>query len=267
MDMEKAPQDFFYIHIKTIVGDGRHTNLFYDTWLPSGQIAEKIGRSIQLWGETVLVAQWRQNDRWIIPTSFMRRFPALAQEIENTTLTQQQDKYIWSISPSGTYSITSFYNHFRVKCTKVTWNRLVWSGNIPQKYRFIFRLLIRQRLKSREFLLRRGMNVVIDCVFCSTGNDSCQHLFFRCPYSSEVWSSILRRMVGIQRRPLAWEAELNWLRRICKGRSIRSKTIRLILFCTVYCLWCERNGRIFKQQSRSPEAFVAFIIKIVNLIK
>lgn len=65
--------------------------LFYDDWISSGPISDIVGSEVKQWGERIVVSQWRQNDRWKIPSSFKRKFPTLALEIENTSLLQQQE--------------------------------------------------------------------------------------------------------------------------------------------------------------------------------
>lgn len=34
-------RDYFYDHVRVVVGDGRSTSLFFDKWLPSGAILER----------------------------------------------------------------------------------------------------------------------------------------------------------------------------------------------------------------------------------
>lgn len=143
----------FRLHTRTIIGDGRHTKLFYDSWLQSGPLRDTVDHDIKLWGGKMLVAEWRQQERWMIPTSFKRKFPIIVQEMETHRLSSQIDINIWTLSTSGTYSIASFYDHFITRNTKVTWSRLVCSRKIPQKYRFILWLLMRQRLKTRDLLV------------------------------------------------------------------------------------------------------------------
>lgn len=230
--------------MKTNTGDGRTTCLFYDKWLDMGPLYRFIGPNVHTWGSKLTVLDWIRGTRWMIPPSFMRRYPNIAAAILNVQLTPQADNFVWTLNVNGKYSISSFYEQIGGKKARVDWHRLVWAGRIPQKYRFICWLLVRFRLKTKGLLQRKGMNISTDCVLCDDGFDPCSHLFFQCPYSKQIWKKVLAE-IGVIREPLSWNHELQWLRIACKGRSRKSNLIRLALMCTVYSLWMERNSRIF----------------------
>lgn len=46
-----------YEHIITVVDDGRDTMLFYDNWLPCGNLAKFMGDDIHVWRDNVRESQ------------------------------------------------------------------------------------------------------------------------------------------------------------------------------------------------------------------
>lgn len=114
-----------YEYINTLVGDGRDTMLFYDNWLPVGNLA-KFMDDVHVWGENMKVEQgWHVTRGWIIPTSFKRKYPQLTSEIKKIQLTVSKDKVIWKPATNGQFNINQFYNMLRRTVPKVSWHRLV----------------------------------------------------------------------------------------------------------------------------------------------
>lgn len=161
--------------------------------------------------------------------------------------------YIWLL-----LCLTVLQSYHQDYSSQINWYRLVWSGSIPNRYRFITWLLGRRSS-------RRGMPISIDCVLCSNGIDSCQHLFFECLFSAAVWKTILSRY-GISHAPRQWDSEFRWLRIACKGRNTRSCLIRKIFVTTVYFVWWERNCRVAGQNTSSQETVIANVVSNLKLI-
>lgn len=79
-------------HVIIVVSDGRDTMLFYDNWLPCGNLAKFMGEDIHAWGENVKVLQWLQGNRgWNIPIGFSRRYSCLEAEICKMRLDSRKD--------------------------------------------------------------------------------------------------------------------------------------------------------------------------------
>lgn len=110
-----------------------------------------------------------------------------------------------------------------------------------------------QRLKTRNLLSARGMQIDISCPLCNNANESCMHLFFTCSYTKAVWKTVLQSY-GVIRDPMPFNAEVRWLKTICKGRNARAKLVRLLLSCTVYMIWWERNKLLHFIQARTIKA-------------
>ena len=112
-------------------------------------------------------------------------------------------------------------------------------------------MVIKERLSTRDRLVRYGLGFTTDYVSCSYGVESHDHLFFYCPFSTKVWGSLLRRcnVFWGNRTSKAW---ITFLSGAIKSKSNMSKLLRLIFTNCDYSLWQERNKRIF-QNSKCPE--------------
>lgn len=42
-------------HTEVIIGDGRHTMLFFDNWLRIGNLAKYMNSDVKVWGESMKV--------------------------------------------------------------------------------------------------------------------------------------------------------------------------------------------------------------------
>lgn len=77
---------------------------------------------------------------------------ALADEC--LPLLQEEDMYRWKCEKSGTYMTTSSVELLGSRSIEVSWAKLVWfKGHIP-RYAFIMWLLCRNRLTTKDRLLR-----------------------------------------------------------------------------------------------------------------
>lgn len=88
------------------------------------------------------------------------------------------------------------------------------------------------------------------CPLCSIVPDTHSHLFFECPYSTQIWCS-MRKFAGMDLVSSKWSDIDDWLQPISKRNICRSVIGRLILGASVCFIWQERNLRIYKKGSRS----------------
>lgn len=108
------------------------------------------------------------------------------------------------------------------------------------------------------------MNVDDSCCLCNTACEACEHLFFACPYSKEVWKKVLAAM-GCNRTPRPWTSEWCWILRNCKGRRMRKRKVLIAMEATVYFVWRERNTRIFNSTMMSVQQLVPIILSYIEL--
>lgn len=84
------------------------------------------------------------------------------------------------------------------------------------------------------------------------------HLFVGCPFSMEVWSQVLACLPGatpfqdsVQQGIVSWHRRWNM-----KGDGL---IWWLIFLATLWALWEERNGRIFRREVKVSNRIASFI--------
>ncbi|GJT14796.1 hypothetical protein Tco_0873502 [Tanacetum coccineum] len=81
---------------------------------------------------------------------------------------------------------------------------------------------------------------------------------------SHVWSK-LRVLCGMDSIPPRLINVSIFINPISKGKTMVSVLSRLVLAATSYYIWLERNGRLFKKNTSSPDQIVDVIISMVRL--
>ncbi|XP_022018820.1 uncharacterized protein LOC110918847 [Helianthus annuus] len=101
------------------------------------------------------------------------------------------------------------------------------------------------------------------CLMCYENNDSHNHLFFECNYSTQVWIKVCGKG-GMNTVSPEWEAIVSWLAARASSKSAINFISRLIVAASIYFVWQERNARIFKNQTRPPDVLSDLIVQTIR---
>ena len=102
-----------------------------------------------------------------------------------------EDKAVWTASNSGKFSCDTTWSELRVKGSEVNWWKILWfSHNIP-RHSFIGWLAIKNKLPTRERMLKWGFTVDGNCGFCRNSLETRNHIFFDCSFSQRIWRRIM----------------------------------------------------------------------------
>uniref|UniRef100_A0A2N9EHP5 Reverse transcriptase domain-containing protein n=1 Tax=Fagus sylvatica TaxID=28930 RepID=A0A2N9EHP5_FAGSY len=101
------------------------------------------------------------------------------------------------------------------------------------------------KILTAENLRRRGIVLGSWCCMCKASGESVEHLLLHCPYAKEMWDMVFA-LFGIQwvmpRGVLAlfecWQGNFGGHQNIVVWRAVPH--------CVMWCLWRERNRRIFE---------------------
>nr|XP_009781619.1 PREDICTED: uncharacterized protein LOC104230493 [Nicotiana sylvestris] len=115
-------------------------------------------------------------------------------------------------------------------------------------------------LSTRERLASWGVTDTLVCPLCNVANETIDHLFFSCVYSSGIWN-ILLQWQGLTRKTMSWQHEMAWMEVNERGRSARAEVSRMAIAGCVYHIWQERNMRIFQNKQRQEEQVIRQIIQ------
>ncbi|XP_057788349.1 uncharacterized protein LOC131005397 [Salvia miltiorrhiza] len=206
------------------------------------------------WWKKVLELSRGENGRWFREN--------VAVRIGEGT----QDGWSWLADPKGKFSVNSAY---RTLCqftgpgrntSKAPEFLLIWKAPAPFKAKTTVWRLLRGRMATCDNLLRRQVitqNTESDCMLCKEQTESSEHLFFRCPATSEIWYALLL-WLGKQ-SALQSKVKEHLLAFTNLGEKSDTSLLLCIWICSVWCIWKERNECKFNQGVWKNEKLVAEI--------
>ncbi|GAA0160764.1 hypothetical protein LIER_17244 [Lithospermum erythrorhizon] len=119
---------------------------------------------------------------------------------------------------AGRFDTGLVYEALRVPHLTYPWMRIIWRPFIPPKFSFTLWLSCRKRLATRDSLSFMNLDDVT-CVFCRNADETLPHLFFSCPFTSAIWST-LRSWLGIRRQMTTLESAIKWIKKEHDGMRI-----------------------------------------------
>ena len=253
--------------IKHKVGDGAATFLWHDFWNPVGPLLPYVGERI-LYDSAIhcnaRVAEVIDERGWNWPIAISGDLIAIKNSCANCHIDASREDIIsWTPDPSGVFTVSSAWNHFRPKRSSVNWHYTIWFPQAIRRHTFIVWLAVQNRLVTQDKLLKWGLISSISCVFCRTNVDERNHLFFSCHFTAGIWQRILC-LCGVSRTPRNWENEFLWVI-ANKGKSFSSITRKIAWGATIYHLWGHRNRRIQENNYAPADTIFRLICDDVRL--
>lgn len=149
------------------------------------------------------------------------------------------------------------YEFFRCKGRHFHWSSIVWANTSTPKHCFIFWLVARNRLPTRDKL--HFVISDLSCLMCGVTTETQDHLLFQCSLARQVWRRVLNWLCILDDF-FSLKDLICWSLRHARIRSLRTKCIKATFACTIYCLWYSRNRKIFEDQVASAQDVVHRII-------
>ncbi|CAA7045062.1 unnamed protein product [Microthlaspi erraticum] len=205
-------RDKAYPFIKYQIGDGKEAFFWFDNWLEQGKLLE------------------------------LRQLVALIQAAPVPNREVGRDVVLWRYKEGeykDVFSAAATWDQIRRNQTKVTWFRTIWFAQGVPRYSFIAWLSILNRLAAGDRMRNWGHEQ--SCLFCGERDETRDHLFFACPYSYTLWSSLGGLLMTSASTP-DWVDTLSFI--ISQGsRTMDSVLLRLLFQTSIYHVWRERNAR------------------------
>ena len=160
-------------HIKLLAGNGHQIKFWTDPWVNGGRLKDCHGdRAVYDLGvgPDINVPQFIQNHRWRFPTptsnALMDIFQTIPNEIEPWP--NFNDGLVWTLQEHGNFTLKSPRN---LVCRK--WDQtlqrpsMIWFTGCIKKHSICAWMLLRGRLKKKDFLLQRNVACDSCCVLCN----------------------------------------------------------------------------------------------------
>nr|GFB66027.1 RNA-directed DNA polymerase, eukaryota, reverse transcriptase zinc-binding domain protein [Tanacetum cinerariifolium] len=187
--------------IKKKVGNGDITMFWEDPW--KGEVifkdlfprlyALKMVKSISVVNKLMqptLVSYFRCNVRGGVEQFQLVSLQAL---LEGLILPNASDRWIWSMSGDGEFSVSSVRNLIDEKTIGSVGTKTRWSKFVLIKVNSLSWRVKHDNLPTRFNLSRRGLDLPsIFCPTCNNAVESSDHLFFRCTLAIDLYACIAR---------------------------------------------------------------------------
>jgi hypothetical protein len=170
------------------------------------------------------------------------------------------DTWRWLLDPIHGYTVRGTYHFLTSPGAGVDRPHVdeVWHTCIPSKVSLFVWRLLRDRLPTKNNLLRRGVIQATD-TDCTTGCgelETVTHLFLGCDTYGSLWSYVLH-WLGIS-SVLHGDLRHHFVQFTHQAGLPRSSYLylRLIWFASVWVIWKERNNRVFNNVALGVEVLL-----------
>ncbi|XP_074299622.1 uncharacterized protein LOC141630762 [Silene latifolia] len=154
------------------------------------------------------------------------------------------------------------YDFFRAAPAQGNWTKGLSYSSIVPSHRITCSLAAQGQLATQDNVKKRGYQFANRCYFCLASEEDHDHLFFSCPFTAQVWSSILNWMSLPH-----FSSSLPHLLAACPfGSSKHNWKVHCFytsLAASVNQLWWERNQRLFCHKTTDAAGILR---KIKNLV-
>lgn len=247
-----------------VIGNGENTDLWYDPWLEEGRLIELVGREIPI---VTATSNWRvahliSNAHW---NHLLPSLSSVWEYILSVQIIGGNDSWRWKCTAGGSFSLKSAWNIARYHHANFALASVVWFPNQSPKMACCLLKGLLNRLPTKDRLLRFGLINSHICVLCENDIESRNHLFFKCPYTSYLWS-LCKLKLKLLPNMGNLEEEAMKIKVTFTSKDAAYKLSRLALSCTVWQVWLERCRRIFQQKRFHKIIVFRLIIEDVTLL-
>ncbi|GJR79212.1 reverse transcriptase domain, reverse transcriptase zinc-binding domain protein [Tanacetum coccineum] len=183
------------------LGNGRSTSAWFDTWDTQCPLMNLVSyRAVTGGGFNMqeCVNDIISDGVWAWPSEWHNRYPTLNLINVPILNAQQVDKLQWKAYDGSLkdFSCREVWFTIRERGSETEWYYLVWSPYGIPRHAIHLWLVMKKRLKTQDRLRQWDVGNDVDlsllrCPLCKSQQDSHEHLFFECAYSSSVWQNVL----------------------------------------------------------------------------
>lgn len=158
--------------------------------------------------------------------------------MENVVFAVEDDQIVWSFSSTSNFSVQSLYGVINHRGVIPVCVHTVWKLKIPPMVQIFLWLLSKNKLLTRDNLLKRRDIDDHTCLFYSEP-ESINHLFFDCCVAKRLWTMLgevlyLRGSWNFEFVASQWIANKNYA------------ILNILSSALMWCLWKFRNKICFQ---------------------
>ncbi|GJR56538.1 RNA-directed DNA polymerase, eukaryota [Tanacetum coccineum] len=189
-----------------------------------------------------LVSSFRHNPRGGIEQVQM---DALSTILEDLILPSMKNRWSWSLSGDGEFSVSSARSFIDAKILETVGSKTQWCKYVPIKINILSWRAKLNNLPTRLNLSRRGMDLQsIFCPSCNQAVESTNHIFFNCSMMKELYKSIARWWNICMADVSSYEDWWSWFSSL-RLSLILKKLLEGFFYVSWWVVWNFRNKSIF----------------------
>ncbi|RVW80860.1 putative ribonuclease H protein [Vitis vinifera] len=168
------------------------------------------------------------------------------------------DKRSWSLSPSGLFTVKSFFLALSQysESPPIFPTKFVWNAQVPFKVKSFVWLVAHKKVNTNDLLqLRRPYKALSPdiCKLCMKHGETVDHLFLHCSLTIGLWHRLFQsaKMDWVSPRSISDMLASNF-----NGFGFSKRGIVLwqnACIALMWVVWRERNARIFEDKARNSE--------------
>ena len=210
----------------------------------------------------VSLIRWNSLDSFSWDLEFRRNlndreiedFMNLLGLVSNSNVsTSERDSRYWVGEKSGMFSCKSFFRLLINSPLDPIFepHNFIWKVGIPPKVKVFAWLASWKKVNTCDSLQKRRPNLNISpswCILCKNGGENIDHILLHCNFTRYVWNKVVEDFELIGAMPSSWYGLLcmEWQFR---GNKKKSKFLwRSCCLALAWCIWQERNARIFEDK-------------------
>ncbi|XP_039037375.1 uncharacterized protein LOC120174667 [Hibiscus syriacus] len=161
-------------------------------------------------------------------------------------------------------------------CAYMVGDANIWQMRIPSNVSWSFKYILKIRPTVIHLfaglIQNRSVKSIRDDLHINIPKVSWQHLiwfpgdhlFFGYNFAKDLWGATLT-LCGLYRGVRGWDSELAWAICYLKGKSLIVRILRLAWAGHVYCIWRERNCRLYGGCARPMDALLQDIKVVIRI--
>ncbi|XP_019095488.1 PREDICTED: uncharacterized protein LOC104763031 [Camelina sativa] len=239
------------------LGTGEDTFFWWDPWTPYGSLFHYLGNDAPHHlgiPVTALVSDYKEGAIWNLPQARSDCFLDVLSFITTIPHSNDNDSPSWIVNSKvqKSYNSKVMWNSLRLSRPLVPWYSIVWHKAAVPKHSIATWLFLRNRNPTLDRMIKWGFDVEPLCLLCGMENETRNHLFFACAYSSAIWTEMVGKLELSP--PLNWELIVHWLPSATSS-SVTSLALLQVWQACIYEIWKERN-RHFHEGTTLPHSII-----------
>jgi exonuclease III len=254
--------DKFAQYVRFEVGMGSKIRFWHDTWCGSQPLKQtfpslfRIARYKEAWVKDNFV--WRNGVvEWNV--FFVRDIQDWEMEVispffevlYSCKISQGNvDRIRWSSSKKGLFEVKSFYKILSNSHAEVFPWKSIWRCKVPKRVAFFGWNAALGKILTHDNLRKRNIVVVEWCCLCKKNGESVDHLLLHCEVATYLWHSVFT-LFGMEWVMPEKVIDLFSCWNQVGGKDLSRDIWRMAPLCVIWCIWRERNARIFEDKECS----------------